>query len=289
MPKIITETIEKICENCKKKFFVLNKKPNNKKRFCCKWCSSHTNGKNNKGNKHSENSKNLRSKMVKGENNPFYGKSHSNETKAIISNKNKWSKNDCNTCLLTETEKDILNGMLLGDGHIEKLKLTSRLSYGSKFKETLEDIKTSIQSFDFSPLWQSQITKCWHIKSRSYLNLNEIRNKWYKNNIKTVPEDIKLSPLSLYWWFIGDGYRRDYGIIFCTDAFNFNDKSILIKKLNEIGFISARLMKNEKRILIGGCEVRKFLDYVKNSVTISQQYQYKFSNNWKIKKEKNEK
>jgi hypothetical protein len=289
MPKIITYIIKKICENCNKAFFVTNKKRNIKKRFCCRWCSAHANGKNNKGRKHSEYTKKLLSEINKGENNAFYGKKHSNKTKNIISDKNKWDKTEFNYCILTENEQDILNGILLGDGHIEKLKFTSRLSYGSKFKETLQDIKNCLKTFNFSPLWQSQITKCWHIKSKSYLNLNEIKNKWYKNNIKIVPIDIKLTPLSLYWWFTGDGYRKNYGIIFCTDAFNLNDKLILITKLNEIGFSSARLTKTQKRILIGGCEVKKFLNYIKNNVNISHQYQYKFSNKWKIKKEKNEK
>jgi hypothetical protein len=57
----------------------------------------------------------------------------------------------------------------------------------------------------------------------------------------------------------------------------------------DIGFLDVHITRNGKRIYIGGSEVKKFLDIISNSVKISPQYEYKFSNKWKIRKETCEK
>ena len=112
------------------------------------------------------------------------------------------------------------------------------------------------------------------------------RDRWYKSNIKIVPNDIELTIPCLYWWFVGDGYRRDYSVVLCTDAFSKEDKELLIKKFNEIGFNDVHITKNEKRLYVGSSEAGKFLNLIRDNYNISEQYKYKFSDKWKIKKDK---
>ena len=178
------------------------------------------------------------------------------------------------------------DGSYLAEQLLEKSIHSSRLTYGSKFKETLEDIQNVLKCFSFGPLWQSKKSLCWHFKSKYYKELLFEHEKWYENKIKKIPKDIKLTPITLYWWFIGDGYRRHYSAVFCTDAFSQEDKILLIKKFNEIGFFDVHITKNGKRIYIGSSELLKFLKLLMNHNTINKQYEYKFSlTKWRVNNE----
>ena len=275
---------KKECEFCNKIFYVNSLKRQLEKRFCCKSCAIQSNGRNNKGKKRSKEVKEHLSRINTGKLNNFYGKSHTTKAKRKMSEALKWNDEDFNHCSLNDKEIECLNGMLLADGHIEGSKLSGRLTYGCKFKETLDDIQNNIKNLTYSPLWQSKITLCWHLKSRYFKELKEIRNKWYPKSKKIVPIDIKLTPICLYWWFIGDGYRCDYNIKFCTDAFSLEDKKLLVNKLHKIGFSTAKIEKSGRRILISGYDVSKFLNTIKNNVPVLKEYEYKFSNKRRIKK-----
>lgn len=80
-----TET-RKICDMCETVFFVYGKsKRELEKRFCCKECSSRFNGLKNKGRHHSEETKEKMSESMSGENNPFYGKTHTEQVRKLLS------------------------------------------------------------------------------------------------------------------------------------------------------------------------------------------------------------
>lgn len=62
------------------------------------------------------------------------------------------------------------------------------------------------------------------------------RVRWYPNGIKTIPDDIVLTPIALAHWCCGDGYRggNGYHLTFCTDGFSDIDRNLLIHRLYEI-------------------------------------------------------
>ena len=81
--------IIKICELCKKVFYVKDTKRERKKRFCSTICARSYNGKANLGKKRSEETKNNMSISRMGDKNNFYGKKHTEETLAYLSKINK--------------------------------------------------------------------------------------------------------------------------------------------------------------------------------------------------------
>ena len=184
---------------------------------------------------------------------------------------------------LSDEEKQILDGIMLADGHIEKGKIAARMTYGSKFLQTLEDIKDVLPSLEFSNLWQSEKTYCWHFKSRFYSELLTERKRWYPNDLKIVPNDVYITPLSCYWWFVGDGFATDYGVILCTDSFEKEHKDILVYKLQEQGF-NSHITPNNGRIRIKGKSAPYFLHWIKSNVEISSQYIYKWENGKRMRK-----
>lgn len=272
--------MEKICENCAITFVIDERlKRNRIRRFCSGKCAKSHNGKSNLNRKHS-NEVNAK-KGLKGEKNPFFGKKHTKHSKIIIGIKNRWEEKDYNIVNLNDEEKEILDGIMLSDGCLsEYSRISSRLTFGFKYKEMLESISSNLPSLMFITPFYNKKNKCWYGKSKSYYNLLIENKRWYvEHNKKIVPKDIRVTPISCYWWYIGDGYFTiKKNVILCTDAFSHNDNLFLIKKLNDCGFKCTLTSRN--RIFFNKKESIKFLEWLKNNNKILNVYEYK----WKIEK-----
>lgn len=57
----------------------------------------------------------------------------------------------------------------------------------------------------------------------------DLRSVWYKDNIKVVPADIKLSWQSLAYWFADDGHNKQSGkdLVFCSESFTEDENALL--------------------------------------------------------------
>jgi hypothetical protein len=192
-------------------------------------------------------------------------------------------KNYKNVSDFSDKEMEILDGIMLADGHIDQQMYGARLTYGCKFRETLFDIEKSLPSLKFSNHWQSKITNCWHFKSRGNPYLLREHSRWYPEKKKIVPKDVRITPLSCYWWMIGDGYVKDYQIHLCTDAFTRDDNEFLVQKMKEINFCKTYL-NSKNRVIISGRDSKIFSDWIKESVNISSQYLYKWNHNKRFSK-----
>ena len=264
----------KKCELCGN-FFEFNPKDKRQreKRFCSRECSASYRGKKNKGRKHSEESK---KKMgLKGELNAFYGRKHSKKSKEMMSASSKWDDSKFRFCNMTNKEKEILDGLMLSDGCLsENSRISARLTFGFKYKETSEELLRELGSINFSPIWQSKKTNCWHSKSNMYHDLLNENKRWYPIKKKIVPKDIIITPLSCYWWFIGDGYTSEGNVYLCTDSFSKEDNEFLVEKLNKKGFNPSITSRN--RIRFNKKETITFLKWITPEKGIMEQYKYKW-------------
>jgi|2_EtaG_2_1085320.scaffolds.fasta_scaffold00181_30 transposase len=180
----------------------------------------------------------------------------------------------CKVANLTANQSSALDGILLGDGHLDgNSTVSARMTYGCKFRETLVDIATVFDGLHFSKPWVSK-TGYWHFKSSFYTDLKPCWNKWYINKKKIVPSNLQLSQIACYWWFVGDGYQVDYGLQLCTDDFDAKSISILCFQLSKLGFDSS-ITPSSNRVRIKGRSAPKFLDWLRPLAT--QQYLYKWN------------
>ncbi len=84
------DIIEKFCLECGSSFSIKGRnKAKLKRAFCSSLCAKRRNGKNNKGRTHTHEWKQKMSILNSGENNAFYGKKHSDDTKKQFSVKRK--------------------------------------------------------------------------------------------------------------------------------------------------------------------------------------------------------
>jgi hypothetical protein len=270
--------MEKICEQCNSVFVVNEKvKRSREKRFCCLKCAAINNGINNKGRTFSDEIN--KSKGLKGELNPFFGKTHSDKLKKQIK-KTKLETNlkNVKNCNLTDIEKEILDGIMVSDGCLTSTTaISARLSLGFKYSETLDDIKIALPSIIFGTTNISKSGKSFHNKSKMYGDLLLENKRWYVNGKKIIPNNFNLTPTSCYWWFIGDGYNTNGNIYLCTDSYTKEDNENIIKKINNLGFKCSLSSKN--RIRFYKESSINFLKWIIPENGINKQYEYK----WKIK------
>lgn len=199
------------------------------------------------------------------------------ETKSLIYNPNKVK--------LLKHHLSILDGLLLGDGHLSKRhKFSSSYKHGSKYEETVVKIMTDLDCLDFNS--SNRINKIygrtyWHIESKNYRELVVHRDRWYpKLGGKIVPKDIKLSKKTLYNWYIGDGSRVKSGITLCTNGFFLDDVRFLCSKLEDLGLSPTihptYALRGSKgvRIYLGSRNIRKF--YKLTGPCENPEYSYKW-------------
>lgn len=284
--------IEKKCELCGEIFQVnIKNKRSSKKRFCGSKCAKIHIGKSNKGRKHTTEWIENMSKKYEGEGNPFYNKKHKKDSIEKMKESSKWSEDRYKFCNMSEYEKEIFDGIMLSDGCLSPSRISSRLSLGFKYKETLERIIQDLKSIKFSDIltYESKEHKKtgkrytnYFTKSNFYRDLIYEHKRWYVNKNKIVPSDIILTSTLCYWWYVCDGFILEDNVYLCTESFIEKDLELLKKKLNDLGF-DVTIRKN-KRIFLSKESSINFLKWISNDIEIQKEYSYK----WNLKSNSNE-
>lgn len=147
---------------------------------------------------------------------------------------------------------DIINGSLLGDGSIRSQK------------DRYYSFKVSATDKRFA-MWMKRLfhkfkLRCWlskdnqalfstwfYINSCPFPEFMSLRERWYRHEsdkiIKIVPKTIELNPITMLFWYLGDGSlvrrkndeNRIPTIVLATNCFSKNDIDFLVGKLEELG------------------------------------------------------
>jgi len=185
-------------------------------------------------------------------------------------NGEKLSKRKANHVDLSEEAKSFLDGELLGDSGIEaKCPYSGRLTRSCKHKEVLEWFARELARYGLEQsghmvrnqhMRKGTVVVVWIYKSRHYREFADWRGK------KRVPLDVRLDPISLRQWYIGDGMLwnlkgNSSKIQLCTDSFPRQDVLFLINELGKLGFRTS-YYKSRNRIIISAKSVKDFLDFI---------------------------
>lgn len=268
------------CELCDNVFEInIDNKQSNKKRFCSKKCS---NKLKNLGRKHTEEWKKKMSIRNKGENNPFYGKKHSKESKNKMSKTSKWTEDKYKYCNMTDQEKEIFDGIMISDGSLNKSRISARITLGFKYIETIDRIISDLHSINFKNPWKykskpdKRTLKSYtnyFTKSTFYRDLLFEYNRWYKDK-KIIPNDIKITPLMCYWWYVCDGFILNSNVYLCTDSFDKKSLLLIKNKLEKENFNVS--IRSNNRIFFNKKSSIDFINYISNNINIQKEYLYKF-------------
>ena len=142
---------------------------------------------------------------------------------------------------MTERQRQILNGMLLGDGHLERqgdaqsarLKIEHSVAQSSyvawKFAEWRDWVRTPPRErVRRNRLGTTSMNVGF--STLSHIEFEEVRQRFYVNRRKVVPGDLALTPLAMAVWFMDDGSRKSNqcrGVYFNTQSFTSAEVELL--------------------------------------------------------------
>jgi hypothetical protein len=144
---------------------------------------------------------------------------------------------------LTQVQQQILTGLLLGDGYLERKSKNSRLQVKQSVnkKEYVFWLYDQFREFVKTPPKQRPDTDQWYFSTRSLPQFEYWKGIFYKDRTKIVPTNITellYSPMALAVWFMDDGsldYREKshYSFTYSTDSFSVQEVSLLQRALLE--------------------------------------------------------
>lgn len=193
---------------------------------------------------------------------------------------------------LTDIQKEVLYGALLGDGSLIKHKngVNAQFCYLSKSRHHVEYVSKFFQDYwsgegikDSSYIDNRTNKEYFRSVLRTYTNFcfTEEYYKWYIDGEKHLPDDLKLTPLTCLIWYIGDGgichSKRSEYIKLSTHCFlKEEQEKILLPQLKQF---EATLMKvsgtQQYYIYIPHRKEKEFLNYIGNCPF--EDYKYKWN------------
>ena len=186
-----------------------------------------------------------------------------------------------NKCLVfSKKEKEFISGCLLGDAHISRAKgKSSEFRYNSSHKDHTFFIykflaKFSAPKYKKGPVkvlkWDRRTKKeytSYKFRTISNISFFDLRNKWYPDEIKKIPEKLILTHLTCLLWYIGDGGilkgKRTQEIKLSTHCFNKTDiEKILLPQLKKFNARIKNMGKNQYVIIIPKIKTECFLKFI---------------------------
>jgi len=183
---------------------------------------------------------------------------------------------------LTEEQKSILIGCLLGDGAMRKKK-NALLEINHCFaQKSLVDWKLS----KFAGLVNTLPKKrngngnrvAYRFVTRSLPVLTPFYDWFFLNKKKIIPIDLKLTPLSIAVWFMDDGSKSYSSVYLNTQQFTMDEQRNLINCLREQFGLESRLNKEKTyfRIRLLTQSSKKFVNLIEPYIL--KEFRYKLPN-----------
>lgn len=195
------------------------------------------------------------------------------------------------TLELTPLQREVLVGLILGDGHIEQPYKTPRarlkVMQSENAKEFVEWIYNIFQKWARSGIKRKVVTLSKTGKQYGQLWFNTIshehfyiyRKMFYPEGKKRIPENIKelITPLSFAVWFMGDGSIKSHesrGRILNTHCFSLQEVEVLSQILKDKFQLNAwpRKQREGFQIYISGDSAGKLQRILEKHIIPSMRY-----------------
>lgn len=120
---------------------------------------------------------------------------------------------------LTNQQKNILIGSILGDGYLSKPKTENQNSYLA-IQRSIKDENYLIyqynifkefcnKEYSYTDYFNKETNKIYHhiaFNTRADKIFTEYRKLWYPNNVKVIPNNLELNPEIIAIWICDDGH-----------------------------------------------------------------------------------
>lgn len=197
---------------------------------------------------------------------------------------------------------EVFNGLMLSDGFIAKRSVeTQNTRFGLlqsekneqfvlKVQQHFQDlgIESSIGKYfikDKRKAWKNH----WQINfyTKYSVIFTELRKRWYIGNKKIIPKNLKLTPKTLAYLFMGDGFSswmngkwKTVSIGICCESFSKRNIILLKQKLEKLELSNIKIRNrgtNQYRIAIEkNSETTKFMKLIDPYIIPIFRYKIKY-------------
>jgi len=188
----------------------------------------------------------------------------------------------------TITQK-ILEGCLLGDGHMEKQSKNPCFKYLSSSRQHTEFIHSYLKEYCtenyqeikrdeyFDKRTNKTYVRYW-FRTKCLDIFNSVYYKFYLDKIKFIPKDLEIDKNVLLCWYIGDGeLESKYGYIkLHTNSFKKEDVEFLCEKLKKYNAKPSYKTKEQYIISIPRNKVKLFLEFIGDCPFSDYSHKWKF-------------
>lgn len=176
------------------------------------------------------------------------------------------------TLKLSRTQREVLVGLLLGDGHLETQN--GGRTYRLKVEQSGQHQAYVRHLYELFRAWvltppQPQKDGKWWFQTVSHGAFRFYAQQFYHEGRKAVPEIIHrlLKPRGLAYWFMDDGSIKDAhsrAVVLNTQGFSREDVERLAQVLSETFALEAYLRRQREgyQVVIAGRSLQRFLELV---------------------------
>lgn len=182
---------------------------------------------------------------------------------------------------LTQLQKSLIIGCILGDGYLRKIKGRKNafleVNHSIKAKEYVDWKYSILKEICKSPPKERKIDEkriAYRFFTKEHPEITELYEKFYQNGKKIIPKNFKLDPIILAVWFMDDGSKTKKGDVYLNcQQFDWKSQRRLLHALRMIG-VRARMNKDKKyyRIRILKKSLSKFLEIIQPYILPSMSY-----------------
>lgn len=187
---------------------------------------------------------------------------------------------------MTETLIEITDGLLLGDGSLRAGVHSACFAMSLKSKDFTDWIQLLLEAQGITCRRSFQNRIYHRLETLSYAELLEQYERWYQPK-KTVPWDVRITPLSVKLWYLGDGHLRKvpyeptgsvtYNIELATCCFSSSENENLVIRLANEGVKAHVVIRSYNKycdIKIGAKEVYTFVKFIGDCPAPDMEYKW---------------
>lgn len=188
----------------------------------------------------------------------------------IIKQRKYWCYKHRNLPPLTNHQNNLIIGSLLGDAWLSKVKGPKNVKFSKqqKLPDHITWLSKELQPYTkkvYTPTSRNKMVSTYSpdegvqikfektkkhkvgycLYTIAHPVFTDLRNKWYPNDVKSIPPDLILNPEMLAIWFIDDGsnsYKNRQAYI-ATNGFTFEEAEFLVERLKKDVSIESKVGK----------------------------------------------
>lgn len=189
---------------------------------------------------------------------------------------------------MTDRQKQILDGMLLGDAHLERqrgalsarLKIEHSINQAAyvtwKYFEWRDWVRTPPRERQRSNRLGTVSTNVG-FTTLSHVEFESVRQRYYRDRRKVVPVDLILTPRSMAVWFMDDGSRKSSqcrGLYLNTQSFTDDEVDLLRSVIQRDIQVktSVRKQSDGLQIYIPSPSVAEFTAFIRSEMLPCMMY-----------------